>query len=174
VSMFDNAYRNDIVIQDILKKIPNEPHTVVYHGGPWHGKREPYDPQKREILVAEPLSPIYYGHPNDTVMTQPKLVRYTPKTFHRQWSYRHQQRVVAGRVAVGCTWWGRTIWEPYYETAIDNITFREKGIAMVAEGWKGEAIVEEKDCYGREIIDVDRLYRGNEYEDGSHLERKLV
>jgi len=39
----------------------------------------------------------------------------------------------------------------------------DRGIAMVAEDWKGEPVVEEKDCYGREIIHVDRIYQGPEF-----------
>ena len=163
MSVFANSYRNDIVIQDILTKNPHEPHTVVYHGGPWHGKREPYDPQKREMLVMEPFSPIYYGHPNDIVMTQPKIVRYTPKIIHRNWSHRHARRVVS-EIPVGENWMGEEIYAPVYDTVIEYITFVDVAIAMVAEGWKGEPKVEEKDCYGREIIDVNRIYRGNEYE----------
>ena len=166
MSIYTNAYKDDIAISKILdKNSSKEPHTVVYHGGPWHGKREPYDPKKREMLVMEPLSPIYYGHPNDTMMTQPKIVRYTPQTFHRQWSYRHQRRVVS-EIPVGENWMGEEIYAPVYDTVIEYINFREKGIGMIAEGWKGEPMVDEKDCYGREIIDVHRIYRGNEYEDG--------
>lgn len=167
MSVFANSYRNDIVIQDILKKIPNEPHTVVYYGGPWNGKREPYDPQKREMLVMEllePMSDLYYSTANDMVMTHPKIVRYTPKTVARQWSHRHQRRVLYGEVPVGYDWMGMEVYEPIYETVIEYITFKEYGIAMVAEGWKGEPVMGENDYYGRKIIDVNRIYEGNAYE----------
>ena len=40
---------------------------------------------------------------------------------------------------------------------------KEYGIAMVAEGWKGEPVMEENDFYGRDIIDVNRIYEGNAY-----------
>lgn len=166
MSIYANTYRDDKVINDILdKNSSKEPHTVVYHGGPWHGKREPYDPQKREMLVMEPMSMsnLYDFTPNDTMMTQPKIVRYTPKTVARQWSKRHQRRVDK-HVPVGYNWLGRVKYGPGYEIVIEYITFKEYGIAMVAEDWKGEPMMEEKDYYARRIIDVNFIYGGNEYE----------
>lgn len=167
MSIYSVTYKDDIGILKILdKNSSKEPQTVVYHGGPWNGKREPYDPQKREMLVMEPMSMsnLYDSTPNDTMMTYPKIVRYTPKTVARQWSHRHQRRIVSGQVPVGCTWWGRVVCVPNYETIIEYITFAEYGIAMVAEGWKGEPVMGENDYYGRKIIDVNRIYEGNEYE----------
>lgn len=167
MSIYASRYKDDIGILKILdKNSSKEPHTVVYHGGPWHGKREPYDPQKREMLVMEPMSMsnLYHSTPNDTMLTQPKIVRYTPKTVARQWSHRHQRRVLYGEVPVGYDWVGRVIYAPDYETVIEYISFGEYGIAMVAEDWKGNPVVEEKDCYGRHIVDVNRIYEGNEYE----------
>jgi hypothetical protein len=165
MSIYANTYRDDKVINDILDKNSCEqPHTVVYHGGPWNGKREPYDPQKREMLVMEPMSNLWHSTPNDTMLTQPKIVRYTPKTVARQWSHRHQRRVLYGEVPVGYDWMGGEIYEPIYETVIEYITFKEYGIAMVAEDWKGEPVMGENDYYGRDIIDVNRIYGGNEYE----------
>ena len=104
MSIYTATYKDDIVISKIINKNSSkEPHTVVYHGGPWHGKREPYDPQKCEMRVMEPMSNLYYSTANDTVMTYPKMVRYTPKTVARKWSHSHQRRVVAGWHPVGCT-----------------------------------------------------------------------
>lgn len=166
MSIYANTYRDDKVINDILdKNSSKEPHTVVYHGGPWNGKREPYDPQNREVLVMEPMSMsnLYDFTPNDTMMTQPKIVRYTPKTVARQWSQRHQRQVVI-EVPVGYDWMDREIYELAYDTIIEYITFKEYGIAMVAEDWKGEPVMGESDYYGRCIIDVNRIYKGNEYE----------
>lgn len=167
MSIYYNTYKDDIAISKILdKNSSKEPHTVVYHGGPWHGKREPYDPQKREMLVMEPMSMsnLYHSTPNDTMLTQPKIVRYTPKTVARQWSHRHQRRVLYGEVPVGYDWMGGEVYEPIYETVIEYITFKEYGIAMVAEDWKGEPMMEENDYYERRIIDVNRIYEGNAYE----------
>lgn len=164
MSIYHNTYKDDIAICKILRKNSSkEPHTVVYHGGPWHGKREPYDPQNREMLVMEPMSNLYYSTQNDMVMTQPKIVRYTPKTVARQWSKRHQRRVERS-VPVGYDWLGEVVYAPDYETIIEYITFKEYGIAMVAEGWKGEPVMEENDYYGRHIVDVNLIYGGNEYE----------
>jgi len=166
MSIYTATYKDDIVISKIINKNSSkEPHTVVYHGGPWHGKREPYDPQKCEMRVMEPMSNLYYSTANDTVMTYPKMVRYTPKTVARKWSHRHQRRVVADwHAAVGFTWLGEVVYEPIYHIIIEYITFKEYGIAMVAEDWKGEPVMEENDCYGRHIIDVNRIYEGNAYE----------
>jgi hypothetical protein len=149
----------DAVITGILNQIPREPHTVVYHGGPWHGKREPYDPEKRDVRVAEPMSNLYYSHPNDTMLTQPKIVRYTPKTVRLLWDRKHYRKVVSEQVAIPYFW----VEEVYdqHEIVIDRITFSDSAIAMVAEDWKGEPIMEEKDYYGRKIAYVDRIYKGH-------------
>lgn len=164
MNIYSVTYKDDKVINDILdKNSSKEPQTVVYHGGPWNGKREPYDPQKREMLVMELVSNLYYSTTNDTMMTQPKIVRYTPKTVARQWSHRHQRQVV-GEVPVGYDWMGGKVYEPIYETVIEYITFKEYGIAMVAEDWKGEPVMGENDYYGRQIVDVNRIYEGNAYE----------
>ena len=167
MSIYSVTYKDDKVINDILNKNSSEePHMVVYHGGPWNGKREPYDPQKREMLVMEPMEPmsdLYYSTPNDMVMTQPKIVRYTPKTVARQWSHRHQRRVER-HVPVGYDWLGRVKYAPDYETVIEYITFKEYGIAMVAEDWKGEPVMGENDYYRRHIVDVNLIYGGYEYE----------
>ena len=61
-------------------------------------------------------------------------------------------------------WMGREVYEPIYETIIEYITFKEYGIAMAAEGWKGEPVMGENDYYGRQIADVNRIYEGNAYE----------
>lgn len=167
MSVYNITYKDDKIINDILNKnCYQEPHTVVYHGGPWHGKRESYDPRKREMLAMEPMesmSNLWHSTPNDTMMTQPKIVRYTPKTVARQWSHRHQRRVER-QVPVGYDWLGRVMYGPDYETVIEYITFMEYGIAMVAEDWKGEPVMGENDYYGRKIVDVNRMYKGNEYE----------
>jgi hypothetical protein len=167
MSIYSATYKDDKVINDILNKNSSEePHMVVYHGGPWNGKREPYDPQKREMLVMEPMEPmsdLYYSTPNDTMMTYPKIVRYTPKTVARQWSKRHQRRVERA-IPVGYDWVGRVIYAPDYETVIEYITFKEYGIAMVAEDWKGEPVMGENDYYRRHIVDVNPIYVGNQYE----------
>ena len=74
MSIYHNTYKDDIAISKILKKNSSkEPHTVVYHGGPWHGKREPYDPKKCDMRVMEPMSNLYYSTPNDTMMTNEKM-----------------------------------------------------------------------------------------------------
>lgn len=165
MSIYAATYKDDIAISKILdKNSSKEPHTVVYHGGPWHGKREPYDPQKCDMRIMEPMSDLYYSTANDMVMTHPKIVRYTPKTVARLWSHRHQRRVLYGEVPVGYDWMGGEVYEPIYHTIIEYITFKEYGIAMVAEGWKGEPVMEENDYYERHIIDVNRIYEGNEYE----------
>ena len=109
------------------------------------------------------MSDLYYSTPNDMVMTQPKIVRYTPKTVARQWSHRHQRRVER-HVPVGYDWLGRVKYAPDYETVIEYITFKEYGIAMVAEDWKGEPVMGENDYYRRHIVDVNLIYEGNEYE----------
>ena len=164
MSIYHNTYKDDIAISKILKKNSSkEPHTVVYHGGPWHGKREPYDPKKCDMRVMEPMSNLYYSTPNDTMMTYPKIVRYTPKTVARLWSHRHQRRVERA-VPVGYDWLGEVLYKPIYHTIIEYITFKEYGIAMVAEDWKGEPVMGENDYYARHIIDVNRIYEGNEYE----------
>ena len=164
MSIYTATYKDDIEISKILdKNYSKEPHTVVYHGGPWHGKREPYDPRKREMRVMEPMSALYHPNPNDMVIIEPKLVRYTPKTVKRLWSHRNETEV-AKLVPIGYTWMGLVQYAPDYETIIEYITFGEYGIAMVAEDWKGNPVVEEKDCYGRHIVDVNRIYEGNEYE----------
>ena len=164
MSIFNSMYNDDIFVMGILNQSPREPHTVVYHGGPWHGKRESYDPQKKVMLVAEPFpkQSLFYSNPNDTICSAPKIIRYTPKHVMRMWDFKHSRRVVAGQVAVGCTWFGRIVHEPTYETAVERITIADRGIAMVAEDWKGDLMVEEKDCYGREIIHVDRIYQGKD------------
>ena len=59
---------------------------------------------------------------------------------------------------------GGEVYEPIYHTIIEYITFKEYGIAMVAEDWKGEPVMGENDYYGRDIIDVNRIYGGNAYE----------
>lgn len=165
MSIHYNTYKDDIAISKILRKNSSkEPHTVVYHGGPWHGKREPYDPKKCDMRVMEPMSMSNLYHPNDTVLTHPKMVRYTPKTVARLWSHRHQRQVLYGEVPVGYDWMGGEVYEPIYHTIIEYITFKEYGIAMVAEGWKGEPVIGENDYYGRKIIDVNRIYEGNTYE----------
>lgn len=160
MSVYNDTYRNDIVVSGFINSIPCQPHTVIYHGGPWHGKREPYVPEKREMLVVEPFSRIHHPHPNETMLTHPKIVRYTPKTVKRVWDFRHSRRVLSGQVAVGCTWFGRVVREPTYETVIERITFAEQAIAMVAEGWKDEPVMQEKDYYGREIVHVEMIFRG--------------
>jgi hypothetical protein len=109
------------------------------------------------MLVMEPMSDLYYYTANDVVMTQLKVVRYTPKTVARQWSQRHQRQVVV-EVPVGYDWMDREIYELAYDTIIEYITFTEYGIAMVAEGWKGEPMMKENDFYGRHIVDVNRIY----------------
>lgn len=164
MSIHYSTYKDDKVINDILNKNSSkEPRTVVYHGGPWHGKREPYYSQKCGMLVMEQMSDLCYYTPNDTVMPQYKIVRYTPKTVVRQWSHRHQRRVERN-VPVGYDWLGRVKYAPDYETVIEYITFKEYGIAMVAEDWKGEPMMEENDYYRRHIVDVNRIYEGNEYD----------
>jgi hypothetical protein len=167
MSIFNSMYNDDIFVMGILNQSPREPHTVVYHGGPWHGKRESYDPQKKVMLVAEPFpkQSMFCSNPNDTICSAPKIIRYTPKHVMRMWDFKHSRRVVAGQVEVGCTWLGRIVHEPTYETAVERITLADRGIAMVAEDWKGDPMVEEKDCYGREIIHVDRIYQGKDLAD---------
>ena len=110
-----------------------------------------------------PMSDLYYYTANDMLIAQRKIVRYTPKTVARQWSHRHQRRVDK-HVPVGYDWLGRVKYGPGYEIVIEYITFKEYGIAMVAEDWKGEPVMEENDYYGRRIIDVNLIYGGNEYE----------
>lgn len=162
---YNSMYNDDIFVTGIINQSPRVPHTVVYHGGPWHGKREPYDPQEKEMFVAEPFSKqsLFYSNPNDTICSAPKIIRYTPKHVVRMWDFNHSRRVISGQVAVGCDRFGKMLHDPTYETAVERITVADRGIAMVAEDWKGEPVVEEKDCYGREIIHVDRIYQGPEF-----------
>jgi hypothetical protein len=92
------------------------------------------------------------------------MVCYTPKKVARLWSHRHQREVLYEEVPVGYDWMGGEVYEPIYQTVIEYITFKEYGIAMVAEDWKGEPMMEENDYYARRIIDVNRIYEGKEYE----------
>lgn len=164
MNIFNDIYRNDPAISSILSKNPKEPHTVVYQGGPWHGKREPYDPEKKEMRVAEPFPYELYAsfEPNPKTCSELKIIRYIPKVVSRRWAIHNSRRVISGRVAVGCNFLGKVIYEPTYEQITERITFSEYGIAMVAENWKKEPIIEEKDCYGRNIVHILRMDKDND------------
>lgn len=150
-------YRDDIVVMDIIAKNPRDPHTAVYHGGPLHGLRFPYDPKHPTVIVHDTdAAPRQYGSFIDPPPCM-KTVTYRAKTVRRAWTIKHGRQILKELKAVGCTAFGRIVREPVYERITEHITFAEYGIAMVAEGWTGEPAVEEKDCYGREIVDAKQV-----------------
>lgn len=163
-----NIRSDETYLIGLIHTVPEKPVTVLYQGGPWHGRRYPYDPRKREVIALELVGetathatdhgPPWYQGTNTTAYH--KTVRYTPKEWAKVWTIKNTTHRVREHKTVGVTWLGSKVQEEVRVRVDEEVTFRDRAIIMVADGWTGEPQVEEQDFHGREVISRKDIKEG--------------
>lgn len=157
-----HPYSDDIVIRNKIEAIPEKPKTVMFQGGPWHGKRQLYENTKPEMVIYEISGePIRYAFPMpEKPEREPKRFRYTLKPVKRIWTMRHKRSRLLTMKTVGVTSFGGKVQEEVRVMVEEEIAFADHALCMVTDGWTGDPQVGEEEWYGREVIDSRELKEG--------------
>lgn len=149
-----NIRKDDLYLIGLIHAVPEKPRTVLYQGGPWHGHRHAYNPNKKEVFIPELVGErdTYPTDHRTNTTAHYRNVRYTPKPWRKIWTIKNTTTRLREMKTVGVTLFGNKVQEEVRVRVEEEVTLADNAIIMVAEGWTGEPQVEEQDFYGREVI----------------------